>query len=58
MVTKVTEKHSIFIFWAETKFNSVQSLLPCTQAEKNSPTSLTSNKQEVNSDSTPAISRM
>jgi hypothetical protein len=44
MVTKVSEKHSTFTFWAETKFNNVQSLLPCTQEQQISPTALNSIK--------------
>jgi len=48
MVTKVSEKHSTSIFWAETKFNNVESLLPHTQEQQNSPTSLNSTKTGSN----------
>jgi hypothetical protein len=52
MVNKVSEKHSPPIFWAETKFNNVQSLLTCTQNQQVSPTSITVSEQEVISVST------
>jgi len=47
MANNVSEKHSTSIFWTETKFNYIQALLPWSQEEQNSSTSLNSIKQEV-----------
>jgi len=52
MVTKVSEKHSTSIFWAETKFNNVETLLSCSQEQQDSPTSQNSIKTGSNSVST------
>jgi len=44
MANNVSEKHSTSIFWTETKYNKVQALLPRSQEQQNSPTSLNSIK--------------